>query len=250
MSAIVEQMPHPCTKESIEAFLLFEKENGASSDCLRQRRTHVLGLYAWLPQEKLLTPDLLRQWRQALGEQGFSEATVRNYVKNINRYLDFVGRPDLRFNRGRAKDLRGNEYGYLTAIEPTGQKHRKDLVWRCRCRCGKELLLPATRLLSGNTLSCGCLLAQHLQKVNQYIDHTSLRSALEEKVRSEHAASGYTGVVAKRGKWQAYITYKGKRHSLGSYAKLEDAVKARAYAKDMVREDAQRLLAIYLANTD
>lgn len=66
-----------------------------------------------------------------------------------------------------------------------------------------------------------------------------------EQVDSDLSASGYTGVTAKRDKWQAYITYKGKRYSLGCYSKIEDAVRARAYAKDMVREDARKLLEAY-----
>lgn len=235
------------TPESITAYLTHEKENGASADCLRQRRTHITGLYDWLPADKTLSYDLLRQWRESLHACGYSQTTVSNYIKNINRYLDFIGRSDLRFNKGKAKDLTGQQFGYITALAPTEERDRKDVIWRCQCRCGKEVLLPATRLLTGNTQSCGCIVVQHLQTVNQYIDHTSIRSALEEKVESIHAASGYTGVIAKRGKWQAYITYKGKRYSLGCYTKIEDAVKARAYAKDMARDDAVRLLTCYEA---
>ena len=41
------------------------------------------------------------------------------------------------------------------------------------------------------------------------------------------------------------VTYKGKRYSLGCYSKIEDAVRAWAYAKDMVREDARKLLEAY-----
>ncbi len=237
--------PLCCTAESIADFLQHEQTVGASADCLRQRRTHITHLYDWLPPEKLLTADALRQWRRSLEERGASAATVGNYVKNINRYLVFTGRPDLRFRQGKAKDLTGLQFGYLSCLEPTGEKHRNDLVWRCRCRCGKEVQLPATRLLTGNTSSCGCMLAEHLQRVNQYIDHTSLRAAMSQQVKSKNAASGYIGVVAKRGKWQAYITYKGIRYSLGCYTRLEDAVKARLEAKELVREDAQRLLETY-----
>ena len=236
---------HICTAESIAAFLRHEQAAGASADCLRQRKTHIRALYDWLAPEKRITYDGLRQWRQSLLERGCSEATAANYIKNVNRYLDFAGRQDLRFTPGKAKNLRGKQFGYLTPLEPTGEKNRGDIVWRCRCRCGKEVLLPATRMLTGNTASCGCMLAETLQKANLYIDHTSIRSAMKEQVDSDLSASGYTGVTAKRDKWQAYITYKGKRYSLGCYSKIEDAVRARAYAKDMVREDARKLLEAY-----
>lgn len=245
MTGSTTKEPHLLTPESIADFLLHEEACGASCDCLRQRKKHVMSLYSWLPESKLLTPDVLRAWRRFLADGDFSYATVANYVKNVNRYLDFVGRSDLRFVRGHPKDLAGQTYGYLTAIAPTERRSRGDVVWQCRCRCGKEVFLPATRLLTGNTASCGCMQVETLRNVNQYIDRTSIRSAMEEKVESAHAASGYTGVTAKRGKWQAYITYKGRRYSLGCYQRIEDAVKARAYAKEMIREDAQRLQAIY-----
>lgn len=178
-------------------------------------------------------------------EHGYTQHTELNYVKGINRYLDFCGYSEIRFNRGRAKDIAGKQFGYLMAIEPTGEKNRKDYVWRCRCKCGKKVEYPATRLLLGNTVSCGCLRGAHFKEVNKYIGGTSLRQSLDEQVHSTKAMSGYTGVTVKRGKWKAYIKYKGQDISLGCYDKLEDAVKARARGKELVQMDALGLLDFY-----
>lgn len=244
-SPTIDLQCHRMTESTLEAFLEHEKQNGASKDTLRQRRGFVTALYAWLPEDKLLTKDRLLAWRESLNEKGFSPDTVGNYVKGANRYLDFMGLSELRFNRGKAKNLQGQTFGYLTAIAPTGAKKRRDLVWRCRCRCGNEIDLAATRLLTGNNLSCGCLRAENLQEINRYIEHTSIRMCLEEKVESTRSSSGYTGVTRKRDKWEAYIKYKGIRYSLGRYSQLEDAVKARAYGKQLVQEDARKLLEFY-----
>lgn len=46
-------------------------------------------------------------------------------------------------------------------------------------------------------------------------------------------------------KWQARITYKGVQYSLGCYFNIDDAVKARARAKELVMADAQGLLDFY-----
>ena len=61
---------------------------------------------------------------------------------------------------GRFEDITGKRYGRLTVIEradsilePNG-KHRT--VWRCICECGKEKIVAANKLKSGNTKSCGC----------------------------------------------------------------------------------------------
>ncbi|MBR4289260.1 MAG: hypothetical protein IKT52_01300 [Oscillospiraceae bacterium] len=233
------------TPESIAAYLREEQNRGASENAMRRCRRVTSFLYEWLPDDKILTKDLLLAWRQSLKDHGYTPKTELNYVKGVNRYLDYMGFSDIRFNRGRTKDLTGKQFGYLTAIEPTGEKNRKDYIWRCRCKCGKEVEFPATRLLTGNTVSCGCLRGAHFKEANKYIGGTSLRQSLEEQVHSTRAMSGYTGVTVKRGKWKAYIKYKGRDISLGCYDKLEDAVKARARGKELVQMDALGLLDFY-----
>ena len=232
------------TPESIEKYIQYEESHNISERSMRNFKLITRSFFEWLPDDKLITKERLLSWRQELKDHGYAANTELNYVKGINRYLDFIGCSDLRFNRGRAKDIAGKQFGYLRAIEPTGKKHRKDIVWRCVCRCGKEVEYPATRLL-GNTVSCGCLRGQHFKELNKYIAGTSLRQSIKEQVHSTRAISGYTGVTVKRGKWQAHIKYKGQHISLGCYTNLEDAVKARARGKELVQMDALGLLDFY-----
>src|SRR5437870_3360724 len=55
-------------------------------------------------------------------------------------------------------ELAGQTFGRLVAIEVDhvegGHGH-----WRCRCECGATLVVRRSNLTSGNTRSCGCLLA-------------------------------------------------------------------------------------------
>lgn len=233
------------TEQSIAAYVQYEIDRGASPRTISNSKRVTQSLFEWLPEDKTITKELLQEWRQQLKEHGYTQQTELNYVKGINRYLDFCGFSKIRFNRGKAKDIAGKQFGYLTAIEPTGEKHRKDYVWRCVCRCGKEVEYPATRLLLGNTVSCGCLRGEHFKEANKYIGGTSLRQSIEEQVHSTRAMSGYTGVTTKRGKWKAYIKYKGQNIDLGCYTNLEDAVKARARGKELVQADALGLLDFY-----
>lgn len=233
------------TPARVAAYLQYEQERGASEDALRNCKRVMQSLLDFLPEDKTVTKEQLLSWRQGLKEHGYSSHTELRYVKGINRYLDYAGLSELRFQRGKAKNIAGHQFGYLTAVEPTGEKDRKNLVWRCRCRCGKEAEYSASRLLAGNVISCGCLKGEHFKRINKYIDGTSLRQSLEEAVVSTRAESGYTGVTKKRGKWQAYIKYKRQQISLGSYSSLEDAVKARARGKELVQMDALGLLDLY-----
>jgi hypothetical protein len=229
------------------AFIESEIENGASENTLRRLKATVKMVYEFLPEDKLLTRERLLEWRTDLNEKGYAYQTIQNFVKWINIYLDYAGLSEMRFNRGKGKDISGMEFGYITAIEPTEKRHRKDVVWRCRCRCGTELELPATRLILNNTLSCGCIQKEFIRRANKYFGGTSLEKSLKDPVTSTRSMSGYVGVTRKRDKWQAYITYKRQHISLGVYEKLEDAVKARARGKEAVMADATELLKIYEA---
>ena len=233
------------TSDSLGNYIQHELDRGASKDSIRISKRIITSFFEWLPDDKIVTKERLLEWRQGLKAHGYSSQTELNYVKGINRYLDFMGFSDIRFNRGKPKDIAGKQFGYLTAIEPTDKRDRKDVVWRCVCRCGNEVEYSATRLLTGNTVSCGCLRKDLFQEANKYIDGTSIRQSLEERVYSKHSISGYTGVTVKRGKWKAYIRYKGKNINLGTYTELEDAVKARARGKELVQMDAMGLLNFY-----
>lgn len=233
------------TQESIDAFLLNQKESGASKDVLRQRKGFVTFLFRWLPEDKALTKERLELWRADMEQRGYTQQTILNYVKGINLYLDYMGWSAIRFNRGKAKDIRNIPFGYLTPIEPTNKRSRKDVVWRCQCKCGNVVEVPATRLLTGNTLSCGCMRAESVLAASKHIAGTHLAFSLKDDAKKADTLSGYTGVSPKRDKWFAHITYRGKRYHLGTYSNMEDAVKARARAKELVKEDAQKLLEYY-----
>lgn len=53
-------------------------------------------------------------------------------------------------------DLTGQRFGKLLVLAPTAERMRGAVVWRCRCDCGKEILLESRRLKSGAAYSCGC----------------------------------------------------------------------------------------------
>jgi hypothetical protein len=233
------------TPDTMAAFIESEIKKGASENTVRRLKATVKMVYEFLPEDKLLTRERLLEWRADLNERGYAYQTIQNFVKWINIYLDYVGLSEIRFNRGKGKDISGMEFGYLTAIEPTEKRHRKDVVWLCRCRCGTMLEMPATRLILNNTLSCGCIQKEKIKRANKYFGGTSLEKSLKDPVTSTRSMSGYVGVTRKRDKWQAYITYKRQHISLGVYEKLEDAIKARARGKEAVIADAAELLKIY-----
>ena len=64
----------------------------------------------------------------------------------------------------RIKDLTGQRFGKLTALERLDQKSNRSYLWRCVCDCGNEITVRANALTTGNTKSCGCVKQKVLQE--------------------------------------------------------------------------------------
>lgn len=67
---------------------------------------------------------------------------------------------------GQVKDETGKQYGYLTVIERAQNDKDGRAMWKCRCRCGNEVIVLGKHLRSGNTKSCGCYQRQRATESN------------------------------------------------------------------------------------
>lgn len=136
------------------------------------------------------------------------------------------------------KDYVGKRFGMLTIIEYAG-KHNGMHRWKCRCDCGNETVVGQTLLQSGKTKSCGCLQTSVVKENLQLCEGTSV-TILEslKNHKNSNNTSGYTGVYQnkKSGRWIAQIGFRGKMYYLGSYEKIEDAVRARKCGEEMHEE--------------
>lgn len=71
----------------------------------------------------------------------------------------------------KRKDLTGYKFGRLTVVEYSySKRYKKSTVvyWKCKCDCGNECIVAASKLRSGHTKSCGCysreLASKNVQK--------------------------------------------------------------------------------------
>ena len=135
-------------------------------------------------------------------------------------------------------DLAGQRYGKLTVIGPAPNVGNRT-AWLCRCDCGRETVVTSGHLRSGHTSSCGCLAAGRETGLPglTYVDGTCVEMLASKTVRHNNT-SGVPGVdwLSAKQRWRAMICFKGKRHYLGSYARFEDAVKARKAAEEELHE--------------
>lgn len=71
----------------------------------------------------------------------------------------------------RMIDLTGRRYGKLTVIQRGPDyigKSGRMIQWLCRCDCGREILVRANNLQSGNTRTCRCTRGEKRRLTNRY----------------------------------------------------------------------------------
>lgn len=55
-------------------------------------------------------------------------------------------------------NLINQRFGRLLVTSDSGRRSTsRDVLWQCRCSCGREVVINGKRLLGGTTKSCGCL---------------------------------------------------------------------------------------------
>lgn len=82
----------------------------------------------------------------------------------------------------RDHDLTGCRFARLVVVEATDRRAHGQRVWRCRCDCGGEKLVPAYKLTGGQVKSCGCLPTRGPEDLTgQTFGRLTVLSPLEER---------------------------------------------------------------------
>ena len=73
-------------------------------------------------------------------------------------------------------DLVGQTFGKLTVLCDSGQRRKGSggVLWQCRCECGQEKQIRQDALLSGSTVSCGCVNSRGNAKIAQILQEHSI----------------------------------------------------------------------------
>lgn len=140
-----------------------------------------------------------------------------------------------------AKDIAGERFGRLIAIEPTAIENGA-YRWLCKCDCGNTTEVKIGNLTQGITRSCGCLRIDYrTEKMREtrkkmegvkYVESTFI-PALGSKIPKNNT-SGVKGVFYDntRQKWVAVVEFQGEKKLYKRFEKKEDAIKARKEAEE------------------
>lgn len=64
----------------------------------------------------------------------------------------------------------GDRFTKLTVMYETNKRTKsRGRIWHCKCDCGNELDVPGASLVTKNTQSCGCLIAENAKKHGEQV---------------------------------------------------------------------------------
>ena len=141
-------------------------------------------------------------------------------------------------DKSTRRNLTGQRFGRLTALEDVGASKFKTRLWRFRCDCGNEVILDTAQILSGNTSSCGCYnnevrSATIKERIGAY-KNTAI-SLLKNQKLNVRNKTGYKGVRKdnRTGKYIASIGFQRRHIHLGVFDSLEEAAETRKNAEEI-----------------
>jgi len=115
---------------------------------------------------------------------------------------------------GKIKDITNKTFGRLTVIEIVGKDKHRCITWKCKCSCGKYTITTGTRLRSGMTKSCGCLVKENKpllthglsKKTPEYFVWVTMRQRINNKKDKHYLDYGGRGLTISK-EWDNYPAF-------------------------------------------
>lgn len=148
----------------------------------------------------------------------------------------------------RRANLIGRRFGRLVAVsslKDTNSNSRS--MWKCKCDCGKEIVTSQSNLISGGTVSCGCI-RNELNHKKGYVLHDA---QMNKCIRDGANVANITGKLYKnnqtgckgvnwskiKNRWVAEITYKKRKYYLCTSVDINDCIRLRNEAEVAVKNN-------------
>lgn len=141
------------------------------------------------------------------------------------------------------KDIAGNRYGRLVAVDRREISANKDYFWNCVCDCGNFVKVTIGKLNFGYTKSCGCLVAvrkvKHgMTKTKEYKSWTKMRDRCLNINDEEYPNYGGRGIKIQK-PWdtdfKSFIEYIGKHIKDGKKYTIDRIDNSKGYEEGNVR---------------
>lgn len=91
-------------------------------------------------------------------------------------------------------NLTGQKFTRLTALKRI-DNYKNQVMWECKCDCGKTIRCSSESLRSGNTRSCGCLIIKHGETHTRlYSIHRDMKKRCDKPYCNNYKNYGARGI--------------------------------------------------------
>ena len=135
----------------------------------------------------------------------------------------------------RSKNFVGQRFGRLVAVEllPESNKFNRRL-YRCKCDCGNEIIVPSSCLTTHHTSSCGCILSYYNMYIDILLDKLDVQHKPEYSVTIDGHTFRYDFYLYD---YNLMIEYDGEQHYMPVNFGDNDRVKMEANLKRIQEHD-------------
>ena len=133
---------------------------------------------------------------------------IRNLINNCTKDCG-CGRKAM-LSETRSKNLIGQKFGKLTVLEllPESNKFNRRM-YKCKCDCGNEIIIPSSSLTTGHTSSCGCLLSYYNMYISQLLAEKEIEYIAEYSICIDDTRYRFDFYLPK---YNLFIEYDGEQH--------------------------------------
>lgn len=140
----------------------------------------------------------------------------------------------------KSKNLVGMRFGKLVAIELLEESNKFNRrLYRCKCDCGNEIIVPSSSLTTNHTLSCGCLLSYYNMYIDMLLDKLNVTHQKEKVVYIDGSTYRFDFYLPD---YNLMIEYDGQQHYMpvnfgeNDTKLMEEKLKERQH-KDQVKNN-------------
>lgn len=101
------------------------------------------------------------------------------------------------------KDLVGTQYDYITVLTCTPETGRGGYEWKCRCICGKSLVLSTQQIRARSPKSCGCQTRNIISESKLGPNNPNWKGGISKRQQTE--GKTWRRKVYKRDNWTCQI---------------------------------------------
>lgn len=110
----------------------------------------------------------------------------------------------------RSKNLIGIRFGKLVATELLEESNKFNRrLYKCKCDCGNEIVVPSNSLTTNHTLSCGCLLSYYNMYIDMLLNKSKIAHEKEKVVYIENTMYRFDFYLPD---YNLMIEYDGEQH--------------------------------------